>query len=169
MHVTNQLAQSVLPLNIGLSLYALISVAHHSNEEIDEYDYRHQHVNCENEFEQICFPVLGKVPWSAKAVVRRLTKYRKEQQFHAFERAHLNCKIKSINTKICARPQWGHSTCKKVPTKMLPKTLFLKISKIVFAFDAYSWLWWVLCNTALIPFIQNPCHLFVEKNYLRSS
>jgi len=91
VHVSNELAQSVFPLDVRLSLYSLISIAHHGDQEINEHHHRHQHVNAEGELEENGRP-LGLHCLYLELFVCRLTEDGEEQQLDREYGIHPDCK-----------------------------------------------------------------------------
>lgn len=57
VHITNEFAQPVFPLDVRLRLNSLIGIAHHSDQEINKHHHRHQHVNAEGELEEDGRPI----------------------------------------------------------------------------------------------------------------
>lgn len=71
-----------------LYLYTLVSIGHHSNEEINQHNDRHQHVNAENAFKKHFRPVrlvvrvfdVRVVAGTFQIVGGGLAEYREKQQ-----------------------------------------------------------------------------------------
>jgi len=91
VHVSNELAQSVLPLDVRLSLYSLVGIAHHGDEEINQHHYRYQHVNAEGQLEENGRPQ-GLHYLYLELFVRRLTEDGEEQQLDREYGIHPDCK-----------------------------------------------------------------------------
>lgn len=107
VHVSNKLAQSVLPLDVRLSLYPLIGIAHHGDQEINKHHHRHQHVNAEGELEEARRP-FGLVRFYLEFCVRRLTEDGEEQQLDHVYGTYPDCKYVLITCLVkvsykCAR------------------------------------------------------------------
>lgn len=78
VHISNELAQSIFPLDVRLRLYPLIGITHHGDQEINKHHYRHQHVNAEGELEEDGCPD-GLHPFYLELFVGRLTEDGEEQ------------------------------------------------------------------------------------------
>lgn len=78
MHISNELAQSIFPLDVRLRLYPLIGIAHHGDQEINKHHHRHQHVNAEGELEEDGRPS-GLQRFYLELFVGRLTEDGEEQ------------------------------------------------------------------------------------------
>lgn len=98
-HVSNKLAQSVLPFDVRLSLYPLIGIAHHGDQEINEHHHRHQHVNAEGELEEDRRP-LGLVKFYLEIFVCRLAEDGEEQQLDHVHGTYPDCKYVLITCLV---------------------------------------------------------------------
>lgn len=102
MHISNELAQSIFPLDVRLCLYPLIGITHHSDQEINKHHHRHQHVNAEGELEKDGRPFRLYDPFCLELFVCRLTEDGEEQQLDRVYGIHLDCKyaLNNVSRKV---------------------------------------------------------------------
>ena len=99
MHITYKFTKSILPLNVRLGLDPLIGVAHHGDEEIDEHDHGHQHVDAEGQLEETGCP-LGLILLDLELAVGRLTKDGEEEVLEREHRIHFHCNQRRPNGSL---------------------------------------------------------------------
>jgi len=142
VHISNEFAQSVFPLDIRLRLYSLIGIAHHSDQEINKHHHRHQHVNTEGKLEENGRP-RGLHIFYLELFVCRLTEDGEEQELDREYGIHPDCKyvLNNVSRKVSQKfSATVHTHANVATTKRRKKNRFQAIQSIYAATHTNSFL-----------------------------